>query len=149
MWGTCGSNIGRIGVIAHETGHFLGLPDLYDTDGNDPGNGIGSYGLMANSWGFDGSQHYPPHMSAWSKMDLGWLNPTVITAAGTYNLPEVEFNSSAYRIDLGYPGNEYLLVVNRQPAGFDGAMPQGGLVIWHIDNTADFNIQGFPVAHFI
>lgn len=142
IWGTSGSNIGRIGVISHETGHFFGLPDLYDTNGG--GEGIGSYGMMANSWGFDGSQYYPPHFSPWSKINLGWVTPTLLDAAGAYNLQQVEDIGAVYRVDNGYPSGEYLLIENRQPVGFDAAMPQGGLTIWHIDDAAGYNSEGYP-----
>ncbi|MHC4067654.1 MAG: M6 family metalloprotease domain-containing protein, partial [Planctomycetota bacterium] len=142
LWGTSGSNIGHVGVIAHETGHFFGLPDLYDTNGG--GEGIGSYGLMANSWGFDGSQLYPPHMSPWSKDQLGWIAPTVLSAPGSYALQAAEDVSEFYRIDQGFPSGEYLLIENRQPLGFDGDMPQGGLAIWHIDEQANDIDEGYP-----
>lgn len=147
IWGTSGNTIGRIGVICHETGHFLGLPDLYDGNDSDgdgrSGSGIGSYGLMANSWGFDGSQYNPPHMSVWSKAQLGWMNPTVIDSPGTYTLTQAETSASSYRINLGYSIGEYLLIENRQPVGSDRTMPQGGLTIFHIDESVGYTTEGY------
>lgn len=142
LWGTSETSIVRFGVIAHETGHFFGLPDLYDTDGS--GEGIGSWGMMANSWGFDYSQHHPPHFCAWSKIELGWVTPTVISADGIYSIDQVETTPQIYRIDLGYPLDEYLLIENRQPIGVESAIPQGGLCIFHIDDQADYDTEGYP-----
>lgn len=139
LWGVSGQNIVRFGVIAHETGHFFGLPDLYDTDANS--EGIGSYCMMSNSWGFDFTQLHPPHFSAWCKIFLGWVEPTQILRPGTYVAPQAETNPTVYRVDFNYPGGEYLLIENRQPAGHESAMPQGGLCIWHIDEAKYDNTE--------
>ena len=142
LWDTSGTGILRVGVVAHETGHYFGLPDLYDTDGSS--RGIGSYCLMANSWGFDGTQYHPPHPSAWCKSQLGWVTPTVINP-GNYTAPQVQTTPTVFKITAGYPANEYLLVENRQKVGFENNMPQGGLAIWHIDeNKADNKQEGYP-----
>lgn len=142
LWGTSGTAIVRFGVIAHETGHFFGLPDLYDMDGS--GEGVGSWCMMANSWGFDYTQLHPPHFSAWSKIRLGWMTPTVISTPGTYTIGQAETNPQVYRTNLGYPSSEYLLIENRQPVGIESAMPQGGLCIYHIDDLAGYNTEGYP-----
>lgn len=150
VWGISGSEIGRIGVIAHETGHFFGLPDLYDGNDSDSdgvaGSGIGSFGLMANSWGFDNSQYYPPPMSAWSKIQLGWVTPTVISAPGTYSIRQACDYPDVYMINHNFPSGEYLLIENRQQCDFDAKIEgSGGLAIFHVDDTATDNTQeGFP-----
>jgi M6 family metalloprotease-like protein len=157
LWGTSGRQIGRIGVICHETGHFFGMPDLYDTSQVDPGEGAGSWCLMANSWGFDQSQLYPPHPSGWCKMRLGWLTPQVIDSAGTYQVLASEAklgNESStpqlYMVTAGFPEGEYLLIENRQPVGFDAGIPpgqggRGGLAVWHIDELKGHNDHaGWP-----
>jgi M6 family metalloprotease-like protein len=131
--------ITRIGVICHETGHFLGLPDLYDL-GYDS-EGVGNFCLMAGgSWnGNYGSS--PAHMSAWCKADLGWVTPSVITGTGFHSLPRVETTPQIYKLRGPFPATQYFLVENRQGYGFDAGLPgtQRGILIWHVDETMSNN----------
>jgi immune inhibitor A len=141
-----------VGVFAHEFGHILGLPDLYDTDYST--NGIGAFGLMgAGSWGraderdLPGSS--PAHLCAWSKYQLGFVIPTVVDRIGTSKLenqsiPCASFNAIALRLledpggaDWDYIGaiGEYFLVENRFRRGFDSSLPGDGLLILHIDDS--------------
>ncbi len=134
LWGLRGNEIGRIGVIAHEMAHFLGLPDLYDYDSSS--YGAGDYGLMANSWGTNGQQRHPPYMTPLAKMVMEWITPleptpgtNIIEASAEQNPSNPQF----YIIKEGFPRGEFLLIENRQPLGYDSLLPQGGLAIWHID----------------
>ena len=130
--------ITAIGVPCHETGHFLGLPDLYDIDYSS--SGIGRFCLMSGgSWCDDGLR--PVHMNAWCKMKLGWISPSVISAPGEYSLSRIEDHAEAYKIQGNLPSNEYFLLENRQGCLFDSAMPgsKRGILIWHIDSSLDGN----------
>ncbi len=67
---------GGLGVYAHEYGHDLGLPDHYDTAGGE--NSTGFWTLMSSgSWLGTGRNEIgdlPGDMTAWDKLQLGWLN---------------------------------------------------------------------------
>jgi immune inhibitor A len=84
---------GGVGVFAHEFGHDLGLPDLYDTSGNSGGaeNSTGFWTLMSSgSYGnsgepADGIGTRPIHMGAWEKLQLGWLEYEVVAPGARAN----------------------------------------------------------------
>jgi immune inhibitor A len=75
---------GGVGVFAHEFGHDLGLPDLYDTT-NVSENGTGFWTLMSSgSWASDSPYAIgdkPVHMGAWEKLALGWLGDDLARVA--------------------------------------------------------------------
>lgn len=135
---------GRLGVFAHEFGHFLGLPDLYDSTYRS--QGIGDWCLMAGgSW--NGGGDVPARMSAWCLATLGWIKPTNVTAEKTLQLSAIEGDSKAcFRVwKGGKASKEYFLIENRQKAGRDKELPSSGLAVWHVDETQSDNTN--PLAY--
>lgn len=133
-----GGGIQTIGVFAHEYGHVLGLPDLYDIDYSS--NGIGDWGLMSGgAWGaVSRPGDSPVHLCAWSKYALGWIAPVSISEKLTNQMiAPASIQDDVY---LFFPDNqidsqEYYLIENRQFIGFDAGLPGTGLAIWHIDEA--------------
>jgi immune inhibitor A len=131
-------DIQTVGVFAHEYGHVLGLPDLYDIDYSS--NGIGNWGLMSGgAWGSvlrPGDS--PVHLSAWSKYMLGWIDPvTVTTRLADETIGPASAYDDVYQFfpDNDITSQEYYLIENRQRTGFDAGLPGTGLAIWHIDEN--------------
>ena len=89
-----------MGVYAHEFGHILGLPDLYDRDDSDGSSaGLGEWCLMASgSWlGWAGDT--PSHMSTWCKIQMGWIEPTTLTEGQTgLEILQVETEAFALKV---------------------------------------------------
>jgi len=106
------------GVLAHQFGHVLGLPTLFDNDSsNGISQGIGNWGLMGTGL-WNGNGYVPAQPCAWSRCFLGWENPVLITedspAVHTvdYFLNHAPDAVRVYKIPLS--ATEYFLIENRQ-----------------------------------
>lgn len=146
-----------VGTMAHEFGHVLGLPDLFDTDFTLEGNkldpsqdsaGIGYWGLMGHGTrGWD-DRGGPNPFSAWSLMQLGWIGDAnddlVILEQDTADLvfedaggePIVYKLPGQTTVDTSSP--VYYLLEHRRPGSnhYERNLPGSGLLIWRIDETA-------------
>lgn len=138
-----GERLATLGIMVHEIGHDLDMPDLYDTDKVGPSSGgVGHWSVMGHgSWlalPNSAPGTHPPHLDAYLKSFQGWLTPTAITGPRRVTLTQAETSASAVRV--GAPGaSEYFLVENRQKHGYDQALPGCGLVVWHVDETQSGN----------
>jgi immune inhibitor A len=125
--------LSSFGVLCHEFGHQLGLPELYAPGGR-PQEGIGVWGLMGQgTWLGRGTQ--PSHLDAWSKSKLGWIDVETIerTTRGV-ELPAVEQVPRAVRVPaVPRRPQEYYLIENRARIGADAKLPGEGLLVWHVD----------------
>jgi immune inhibitor A len=91
---------GGISVFAHEYGHDLGLPDHYDTSGPAAGNenGVNWWSIMGQSRVSAPGEALGTRaadLSAWDKLQLGWLDYEVVVAGQdrTLDLGPHEYNT--------------------------------------------------------
>jgi immune inhibitor A len=120
------------GVMCHEFGHVLGLPELYAP--NKAHEGVGIWGLMGQgTW--VGMGDSPPHPSAWCKLKLGWVDPILVDKTQKMTLPSVSRSGRVIKIYARGPDTptEYFLIENRERRGADRLLPGAGLLVWHID----------------
>jgi M6 family metalloprotease-like protein len=146
-----GEHQATIGTFAHELGHDLSMPDLYDTNGGSAG--VGEWSVMGSgNWnnvsGYDGSS--PALLDAFLKSYQGWMTPFNITGVNNNRIiHQAETNTVAFRLRPN-PGDvdweffehsgtgEYFLIENRQLTGYDAGLPGCGLLIWHIDESVSY-----------
>jgi M6 family metalloprotease-like protein len=147
------------GVMCHEFGHQLGLPDIYAPDTGEAR--VGVFALMdSGTWNDNGAA--PPHICSWCKQYLGWISPIEIWDDAVNNSLNPYFNtknSAAYKFLIpGKSGLEYFLLTYRKEGGYDcashnqGKTFQWGAVILHIDdnigtvsnNDINSSLQPYP-----
>ncbi len=120
---------GLNGLLAKFFGHQLGLPGLSNFADGTPA--LGGWSLMdigANVSGYVRTDSLawlvgfaPPHPMAWSKIELGWIEPMVVRRDTVLSLLATDRNGDlpkAVRIPID--PHEYFLLENRQQRGQRG-----------------------------
>lgn len=130
-WTGMGTVMVGLGVLTHEYGHIMGLPDLYDTDNTS--EGIGEWGLMG-ACGWLNQERTPCMLEAWSRIQYGWLDETMLIQPGQYKMKAAIDTAICYRINTSRT-NEYFLLEYRRKKSWDSYLKTSGLAIWHINTT--------------
>lgn len=124
---------GSLGLLAHEFGHALGLPDLYNTTNGNPV--VGEWDLMDQGmWNGILPGQTPALPTAWQKILLGWVNPETLYHRNRAGAALGAWSDTPGVIRMTVSDSEYFLIENRQLSGYDLRLPNEGLLLWHCDD---------------
>lgn len=124
--------VAGIGTVCHEFSHCMGFPDVYDTSYG--GNyGMQEYDLM-DMGSYNGDSFQPANYTAYERMTCGWTIPVELKADTVVNnMASLTDHGQTYIIYNPDYKNEYYMLENRQPTGFDASLPGFGMLITYID----------------
>lgn len=122
-------------VVAHETGHTLGLPDLYDLN---PPSGE-SYVRFAGPWDLMSQLEGPGRAPlAWHRWMLGWADDEQARcvpggAVETVELSPVQSDGPTLLAAVRLDRNRVLVAESRRAEGLDAAIPREGVLVYTVD----------------
>jgi M6 family metalloprotease-like protein len=127
VWFAAGRPEGaRPRVLIHETGHVLGLPDLYDV--RRPTRGHHHWDVMASSEGAG--------MLGWHRWKLGWLDPSqVVCVRGRRLVATVTplARAGGVKAIVARTGNAAVVIEVRARVGQDATLCRGGVLVYRVD----------------
>lgn len=133
------SRLNGIGTLCHEFSHVLGLPDLYQTGSLPALEGAPGYFSIMSYGTYNDEGRTPPAYTAWERYVMGWLEPVELASTQDVTMRCIDEDGyyDSYIIRSPYD-NEYWILENRQPLGWDKplgvkAINAHGLLVWHID----------------
>ena len=129
--GSTGTDLDGIGTACHEFTHCLGLPDMYDTSGDNYGM---AYWDVMDAGGYNDDSHSPAGYTAYERWFAGWMEPTELKEQTRIEGMKPLINEpEAYILYNEKDRNEYYMLENRQPVSFDKGLFGHGLLIYHVD----------------
>jgi M6 family metalloprotease-like protein len=121
-------------VFIHETGHILGLPDLYDV----PNPTFWSLFRFAGGWDMMSWNDPGGHFLAWEKWKLGWLDPSQLTCLGgpgelTTTITPLERAGGLKAIVVPIGLSSAYVVEARRRIGQDSQLCEDGVLVYSVD----------------
>lgn len=131
-----GSTVDGIGIMCHEMSHVLGLPDFYNTLHNSFGMDYWSvmdYGYFTNNGKTPGSYN------GYERDFMGWRKLVELKEPQTVHMKSLEDGGVAYKIVNDQNPDEYYVLHNMQPKGWDTKLSSlgHGMLVTHVDYDAD------------
>lgn len=126
--------IDGVGTSIHELSHALGLPDFYDT-GTTKNFGMDAWSIMDYGCYSYGAR-WPCSLTAYERNFLEWCELEELTEPAVVTLPSLSLTGKAYKIVNDANPNEYYVLENRQPDGWDFYNCYNfdkGLMVTHVD----------------
>ena len=121
-----------VGVFAHEYGHDLGLPDLYDTSGGGESQ-VDFWDLMSTgSHSGPVFQSMPTHMGLWDKWVLGWADPLIFAQGASGRTVQLGQTSRTPR------GTKDGIKINLPSKVITLADPHSGENMWYSGSDQDW-----------